>query len=94
MELMAFAYGLSQIPHLKSIRFKFIQKSPFEIDLIQQFIEKILRIENIDKFDFYFRKQIILARDVYRIEKMFSQFPNVHCSFGHQSLHLSKSISN
>jgi len=55
-ELVAFVYGLSLIPQLKYVQFKVIQSSPFSMDYIEKFIEKISSMRNIEKFDLYFRK--------------------------------------
>jgi len=81
-------YSLSQIPQLKYIRFKIIQKTQISIDYIEKSIEKVSNMINLEKFDFYFRKQTILARERTRLEKVFLQFKNVHCSFSPQSLHI------
>jgi len=49
-------YSLSQIPQLKYIRFKIIQKTQISIDYIEKSIEKVSNMINLEKFDFYFRK--------------------------------------
>jgi len=68
----------------------FSLKTRISIDYIEKSIEKVSNMNNLEKFDFYFRKQIIPARERTRLEKVFSQFKNVHCNFCPQSLHIYK----
>jgi len=89
-ELVAFVYGLSKIPQLKSVSFKVIQNSPLSMDYIEKFIEKVSSMENLEKFDFYFRKQTFFKRDLPRIENKFKQFKDVQCSCSPQSIYLYK----
>jgi len=93
MELAAFIYGLSQIPQLKYFQLKIIQSSPISMEYIEKFVDKLCSMNNLEKFDLYFRKQYISNRDVARIKNMFSRFKNVQCSCSPQSLYVEKTQS-
>jgi len=90
MELMAIAYGLSQTTQLKSICFKFAQKTPISIDFLIQFIRKVVRIDNLEKFDIYFRMRSLSSTEISQLENTFSGSPNIHSSLGKHSFHLYK----
>ena len=55
-ELMVVAYSLTLVPQFKETRIKFIQSSPISIEAIEQFVDKICKMKNIEKFGLYFRK--------------------------------------
>jgi len=93
MELAIFAYGLSQIPQLKSLKLKVIQKFLISMDHIEKFVEKVSSMMNIKKFDLYFRKQIISEGERPDIERRFSRFNRVKFCCCPQSLYLYKTDS-
>jgi len=89
-EILLIAYGLSQTPQLKHIRFKVIQSSFLSIECIEQCVEKFANTKTLESFDLYFRKLSIFTRDIPRLERLFSRFENINCSFSPQSVWISK----
>ena len=55
-ELMVIVYGLSLVPQFKYVRLKFIQSSPFSIEGVEQFVQRVSKMSHIEKFDLHFRK--------------------------------------
>lgn len=90
MELMTIAYGLSQSTKIKSVCFRFLQKTPISTEFLMQFMNQVVKINNLQKFDLYFRMRALSSSEISQLENAFSSFSNIHSSSGKHSFRLYK----
>jgi len=90
MEVIAFAQGLMKIKQLKSFCLKVIQNFDISEDCIEKVADVLSRLENLTKFDLYFRRLRLHPQAIIELGKRIESFGNISCSCSKESIHIYK----
>jgi len=88
MEVMAFAHSLPKAKYLKYFSFKVIQKPGLSEDCIIQLANVLSRLENLTKFDIYFRRLGFHLRAIKDLGNRIENFGNIQCCCSKESIHI------
>jgi len=90
MEVIAFVQGIVKITQLKSFRLKVIQNFDISEDCIEKVAGVLSRLDNLTKFDLYFRKLSLHPRAIVELGKRIEGFGNISCSCSKESIYIYK----
>jgi len=88
MEIIAFAQGLTKARQLEYFSLKVIQNSNVSEDCIEKIVEVMSKLDNLSKFDLYFRKLNLPPKGILELGKRILYLPNIDCSCSKESIHI------
>jgi len=88
MEVLAFAQGLLKAKQLKYFSLKVIQKPGISEDCIIELANFLSRLENLTKFDFYFRRLGFHPQAIRDLGSRIESFGNIQCCCSKESIHI------
>jgi len=88
MEVMAFAHGLTKAKQLKYFSLKVIQKPGLSEDCIEQLALVLSKLDNLSKFDVYFRRLGLHPQSMRDLDNRIEGFGNIQCCCSKESIHI------
>jgi len=94
MEVFSLAHGLSKIKSLDYFALKVVQKPGISEDCIEKLAFVLSKLDNISKFDIYFRRLGIHPRAIQDLRNKIENFGNIQCICSKESIHMYRRSEN
>jgi len=88
MEIGAIVHGLIKAPKFKYFSLKVIQKPGISEDCIEKFACVLSRLDNLSRFDIYFRKLGFHPQSIKDLGARIDSLENIQCSCSKESIHI------
>jgi len=93
VEIIAFAHGLMKVKQLKVFSIKVLQKGGISEECIEKFAGILSNLDNLQKFDLYFRKLDIHPQGIVDLGTRIQNFKNIQCSCSKESIYIYRKIN-